>query len=78
MEKKIDEVFLTRKINNYVESKSIRLEEEIISDENQIAKCIENNDIDLAYNYYRFMLDRKKGIEIVKSFKDYLLKDKKE
>lgn len=78
VEKKIDEIFLTRKINNYIERLLINAEEGIINNEKRIAECIIDNDIDLAYGYYCSILGKKIEIERVKSFKDYLLKNQKE
>lgn len=78
VEKKIDEIFLTRKINNYIERLLINAEEGIINNEKRIAECIIDNDMDLAYSYYCFILGKKIEIERVNSFKDYLLKNQKE
>lgn len=78
MEKKIDEIFLTRKINNYIERLLINAEEGIINNEKRIAECIIDNDMDLAYGYYCSILGKKIEIERVNSFKDYLLKNQKE
>ena len=78
MEKKIDEIFLTRKINSIVESRLISIEENLARVEEQMAEAIKDKDVELAYCYYQNMRAFNKRMEEVKSFKDYLLKDKKE
>lgn len=78
MEKKVNEILLTRKINNYIESKLIEFEENLARFEERIAESIKENDIGLAYCYYQNMISVNKSKEIIKSFKDYLLKDQKE
>lgn len=75
MEKKIDEIFFTRKLNSFIECKTIKCEEEIQDYEDYIKTRIEDKDVDGAYCYFIQMQDKEKRIKQLKAFKEYMLKD---
>lgn len=75
---KIDLLFLTRKVNCFIESKSISTEEEISIYTKNIEKYIELKDIDRAFSQYEELKREKRRLEDLKEFKKYLLEERKE
>lgn len=75
MEKKIDEIFFTRKLNNFIEHNIIECEEIIQDYEERIESNIKANDINAAYLYYTYIQDKKEDIKRYEAFKEYMLKD---
>lgn len=75
---KIDLLFLTRKVNCFIESKSISTEEEISIYTKNIEKYIELKDIDRAFSQYEELKRKKRRLENLKEFKKYLLEERKE
>lgn len=75
---KIDLLFLTRKVNCFIESKSISTEEEISIYTKSIEKYIELKDIDRAFSQYEELKRKKRRLEDLKEFKKYLLEERKE
>lgn len=77
-ERKIDLLFLTRKVNCFIESESISTEEEISIYTESIEKYIELKDIDRAFSQYEELKRKKRRLEDLKEFKKYLLEERKE
>jgi hypothetical protein len=75
---KIDLLFLTRKVNCFIESESISTEEEISIYTKSIEKYIELKDIDRAFSQYEELKRKKRRLEDLKEFKKYLLEERKE
>lgn len=75
---KIDLLFLTRKVNCFIESKSISTEEGIRIYTENIKKYIELGDIERAFPQYEELKDKKRRLEDLKEFKKYLLEECKE
>lgn len=75
---KIDLLFLTRKVNCFIESESISTEEEISIYTKSIEKYIELKDIDRAFSQYEELKREKRRLEDLKEFKKYLLEERKE
>jgi hypothetical protein len=75
---KIDLLFLTRKINCFIESESISVEERISIYTKDIEKYIEFRDIDGAFSQYEELKRKKRRLEDLKEFKKYLLEERKE
>lgn len=75
---KIDLLFLTRKVNCFIESESISTEEEISIYTESIEKYIELKDIDRAFSQYEELKREKRRLEDLKEFKKYLLEERKE
>lgn len=75
---KIDLLFLTRKVNCFIESESIFTEEEISIYTKNIEKYIELKDIDRAFSQYEELKRKKRRLEDLKEFKKYLLEERKE
>lgn len=75
---KIDLLFLTRKVNCFVESESISTEEKISIYTESIEKYIELKDIDRAFSQYEELKRKKRRLEDLKEFKKYLLEERKE
>lgn len=75
---KIDLLFLTRKVNCFIESESISTEEEISIYTESIKKYIELKDIDRAFSQYEELKRKKRRLEDLKEFKKYLLEERKE
>lgn len=75
---KIDLLFLTRKVNCFIESKSISTEEVIHIYTESIKKYIELGDIDRAFSQYEELKYEKRRLEDLKEFKKYLLEERKE
>lgn len=75
---KIDLLFLTRKVNCFIESESISTEEEISIYAKNIEKYIELKDIDRAFSQYEELKRKKRRLEDLKEFKKYLLEERKE
>lgn len=75
---KIDLLFLTRKVNCFIESESISTEEEISIYAKSIEKYIELKDIDRAFSQYEELKRKKRRLEDLKEFKKYLLEERKE
>lgn len=75
---KIDLLFLTRKVNCFIESESISTEEEISIYTKNIEKYIELKDIDRAFSQYEELKRKKRRLEDLKEFKKYLLEERKE
>lgn len=75
---KIDLLFLTRKINCFIESESISVEEGISIYTKNIEKYIEFRDIDRAFSQYEELKRKKRRLEDLKEFKKYLLEERKE
>lgn len=75
---KIDLLFLTRKVNCFIESESISTEEEISIYTESIEKYIELKDIDRAFSQYEELKRKKRWLEDLKEFKKYLLEERKE
>lgn len=75
---KIDLLFLTRKVNCFIESESISTEEEISIYTESIEKYIELKDIDRAFSQYEELKRKKRRLEDLKEFKKYLLEERKE
>lgn len=75
---KIDLLFLTRKVNCFIESESISTEEEISIYTESIEKYIEFKDIDRAFSQYEELKRKKRRLEDLKEFKKYLLEERKE
>lgn len=75
---KIDLLFLTRKVNCFIESESISTEEKISIYTESIEKYIELKDIDRAFSQYEELKREKRRLEDLKEFKKYLLEERKE
>ena len=75
---KIDLLFLTRKVNCFIESESISTEEGISIYTKNIEKYIELKDIDRAFSQYEELKHKKRRLEDIKEFKKYLLEERKE
>jgi hypothetical protein len=75
---KIDLLFLTRKVNCFIESESISTEEEISIYTKNIEKYIELKNIDRAFSQYEELKRKKRRLEDLKEFKKYLLEERKE
>lgn len=75
---KIDLLFLTRKVNCFIESKSISTEEGINIYTENIKKYIELGDIERAFSQYEELKYKKRRLEDLKEFKKYLLEERKE
>lgn len=75
---KIDLLFLTRKVNCFIESESISTEEGISIYTKNIEKYIELKDIDRAFSQYEELKRKKRRLEDLKEFKKYLLEERKE
>lgn len=75
---KIDLLFLTRKVNCFIESESISTEKEISIYTESIEKYIELKDIDRAFSQYEELKREKRRLEDLKEFKKYLLEERKE
>lgn len=75
---KIDLLFLTRKVNCFIESKSISTEERIHIYTENIKKYIELGDIERAFSQYEELKYKKRQLEDLKEFKKYLLEERKE
>lgn len=75
---KIDLLFLTRKVNCFIESESISTEEGISICTKNIEKYIELNDIGRAFWQYEELKYKKRRLEDLKEFKKYLLEERKE
>lgn len=75
---KIDLLFLTRKVNCFIESESISTEEGISIYTKNIEKYIELKDIDRAFSQYKELKRKKRRLEDLKEFKKYLLEERKE
>ena len=75
---KIDLLFLTRKVNCFIESKSISTEEGIRIYTENIKKYIELGDIERAFSQYEELKYKKRLLEDLKEFKKYLLEECKE
>lgn len=75
---KIDLLFLTRKVNCFIESKSISTEEGIHIYTENIKKYIELGDIERAFSQYEELKYKKRRLEYLKEFKKYLLEECKE
>lgn len=75
---KIDLLFLTRKVNCFIESKSISTEEGIHIYTESIKKYIELGDIERAFSQYGELKYEKRRLEDLKEFKKYLLEECKE
>lgn len=75
---KIDLLFLTRKVNCFIESKSISTEEVIHIYTENIKKYIELGDIERAFSKYEELKYKKRQLEDLKEFKKYLLEECKE
>ena len=75
---KIDLLFLTRKVNCFIESESISTEEEISIYTKNIEKYIELKNIDRAFSQYEELKRKKRRLEDLKEFKKYLLEECKE
>lgn len=75
---KIDLLFLTRKVNCFIESESISTEEKISIYTKSIEKYIELKDIDRAFSQYEELKRKKRRLEDLKEFKKYLLEERKE
>lgn len=75
---KIDLLFLTRKVNCFIESKSISIEEGIHIYTENIKKYIELGDIERAFPQYEELKYEKRRLEDLKEFKKYLLEECKE
>lgn len=75
---KIDLLFLTRKVNCFIESESISTEEKISIYTESIEKYIELKDIDRAFSQYEELKRKKRRLEDLKEFKKYLLEERKE
>lgn len=75
---KIDLLFLTRKVNCFIESESISTEEVISIYTKSIEKYIELKDIDRAFSQYEELKRKKRRLEDLKEFKKYLLEERKE
>lgn len=75
---KIDLLFLTRKVNCFIESESISTEEGISIYTKSIEKYIELKDIDRAFSQYEELKRKKRRLEDLKEFKKYLLEERKE
>lgn len=75
---KIDLLFLTRKVNCFIESKSISTKEGIHIYTENIKKYIELGDIERAFSQYEELKYKKRRLEDLKEFKKYLLEECKE
>lgn len=75
---KIDLLFLTRKVNCFIESEYISTEEGISIYTKNIEKYIELKDIDRAFSQYEELKRKKRRLEDLKEFKKYLLEERKE
>lgn len=75
---KIDLLFLTKKVNCFIESESISTEEGISIYTKNIEKYIELKDIDRAFSQYEELKRKKRRLEDLKEFKKYLLEERKE
>ena len=76
LEKKVNEVLMTRKFNAFIESELVEREEEKEKYLNLMKSNLETGDFYSAHCYFGMYLDSKREIEQVEAFKDFILSEK--
>lgn len=76
LEKKVNEVLMTRKFNAFIESELVEREEKKEKHLNIMKSRLETGHFSDAFIYYSFYLDANKDIEHLKAFKDFVLSEK--
>lgn len=76
LEKKVNEVLMTRKFNAFIESELVEKEEKKEKWLDLMKSSLETGHFGDAFIYYSFYLDVNKDIERLKAFKDFVLSEK--
>lgn len=76
LEKKVNEVLMTRKFNAFIESELVEREEEKEKHLDLMKSRLETGHFSDAFIYYSFYLVVNKDIERLKAFKDFVLSEK--
>lgn len=76
LEKKVNEVLMTRKFNAFIESELVEREEQKEKHLDLMKSRLETGHFSDAFNCYSFYLDVNKDIEQLKAFKDFVLSEK--
>ena len=76
LEKKVNEVLMTRKFNAFIESELVEREEKKEKHLDLMKSRLETGHFRDAFIYYSFYLDVNKDIERLKAFKDFVLSEK--
>lgn len=76
LEKKVNEVLMTRKFNAFIESELVEREEQKEKHLDVMKSRLETGHFSDAFIYYSFYLDVNKDIERFKAFKDFVLSEK--
>lgn len=76
LEKKVNEVLMTRKFNAFIESKLVEKEEDKEEQMNIIKSKLETGNFDDACRHFIWYLEFDREIEHIKAFKDFVLSEK--
>lgn len=76
LEKKVNEVLMTRKFNAFIESELVEREEKKEKYLNLMKSRLETGHFSDAFIYYSSYLDVIKDAEQLKAFKDFVLSEK--
>jgi hypothetical protein len=76
LEKKVNEVLMTRKFNAFIESELVEREEKKEKHLDLMKSSLETGHFSDAFIYYSSYLDVNKDIERLKAFKDFVLSEK--
>jgi hypothetical protein len=76
LEKKVNEVLMTRKFNAFIESELVEREEKKEKHLDIMKSRLETGHFSDAFIYYSFYLDVNNDIERLKAFKDFVLSEK--
>lgn len=76
LEKKVNEVLMTRKFNAFIESELVEREEKKEKYLNLMKSRLETGYFSNAFVYYDSYLDTNTDIERLKAFKDFVLSEK--
>lgn len=76
LEKKVNEVLMTRKFNAFIESELVEKEEKKEKYLNLMESRLETGHFPEAFIYYSSYLDVIKDAEQLKAFKDFVLSEK--
>lgn len=76
LEKKVNEVLMTRKFNAFIESELVEREEKKEKYLNLMKSRLETGHFSDAFIYYSYYLDVIKNAEQLKAFKDFVLSEK--
>lgn len=76
LEKKVNEVLMTRKFKAFIESELVEREEKKEKHLGLMKSRLETGHLNDAFISYSFYLDVNKDIERLKAFKDFVLSEK--